>query len=394
MTFSRLKTIALVLMALTAVGLGGWYVYLRATHTRTATENALRPPISASPTFGGVVGSTYRNAVQRIAASGGSSTEEKDSRIIEISQAPVAGFAFLGTGTGTRLRFLDRATGNVIDANLRGTLTRQSSTLVPGIHDAYLYENGAVLISEGKEGLSISLGTFGTTTSEGTELETRPLPSALSLAVIGEELAYIAPRAQGGFALYRGDIGKPAATLLPTNLSAWHLYGARGGKTVMVQKALDGQHGLARMIEEKGVVTPLVSAPGLILLPHPRIDAFLYSTSENGGELYIRSGSTTKLLPIRTLAEKCAWVPTASSTAVAYCGVPQGGPPSLGAWYRGEVHTEDSLWRVDATGNAEEVALGAPLSADIERPLIDASGGYLAFRNGVNHALMLVHLAP
>ncbi len=394
MTFSRIKNITLVSMVLVVLGLGGWYFYLRATSDRTATENALRPPISAAPTFGGSVGSTYRNTLQRILEPGETPGETKDARIMEISKVPVAGFAFLGTATSTRLRFLDRATGNIIDASLRGSLTRRSSTLVSYIRDAYPHENGAVLLAEENGRLVVSHGTFGTTTPDGTALETRPLPEALSYALFANEVAYIAPRAQGDFALYRGPLGKTATLLLPTNLSMWHLYGAYGGRTVMVQKVLDGQSGLARIVDSKGSATALVTAPDLALIPHPNSDAFLYSTSENGGQLYIRASSQTKLLPIRTVAEKCAWVPTASSTPVAYCAVPRETIFSLGAWYRGEVYTEDSLWRVDAAGNAAEVALGTPLALDVERPLVDASGGYFAFRNSSDHSLWLIRLAP
>jgi len=153
---------------------------------------------------------------------------------------------------------------------------------------------------------------------------------------------------------------------------------------------------VATNLQKNGAFVPLLRAiPGLTLLPHPSSRALLYGASGGTLTLFARTSatSTSGSLPIRTTADKCVWDP--KQQFIAYCAVPQSlpAPSFLDRWYRGEVHTADAWWRVDA-GAASAELLFSPGNAvlDVERPVIDNSGNYIAFVNAVDKSLWLLRI--
>ena len=99
-------------------------------------------------------------------------------------------------------------------------------------------------------------------------------------------------------------------------------------------------------------------------------------------------------LPVQTVADKCAWAP--QQAGIAYCAVPETLPSRafLGPWYRGEVHTTDALWRVDAiNGTAERFYTPDPGKAlDVFAPTINDAGTYLALINATDMTPWLLRL--
>ena len=86
------------------------------------------------------------------------------------------------------------------------------------------------------------------------------------------------------------------------------------------------------------------------------------------------AGASDAELPITTIAEKCVW----ESATVAYCAVPQQIPGAgfLTKWYRGEVHTEDVWYTVDAgAAKADKLfTIDSAQAIDVESPAIDPGG--------------------
>jgi len=72
-------------------------------------------------------------------------------------------------------------------------------------------------------------------------------------------------------------------------------------------------------------------------------------------------------------------------------------PPTAGfldAWYRGEVHTSDAIWRVDAGAGQAQLIYTPPSNnpLDIVDPVMDEGGEYLAFVNGIDRSAWILRL--
>ena len=91
------------------------------------------------------------------------------------------------------------------------------------------------------------------------------------------------------------------------------------------------------------------------------------------------------------------WAPASpkamrDKSLIVYCAVPQVSPDNnfLDRWYRGEVHTADSWWRVSVNANSAELLYTPGDILDVENPVIDGSGNYIAFINGIDKSLWLL----
>jgi len=75
--------------------------------------------------------------------------------------------------------------------------------------------------------------------------------------------------------------------------------------------------------------------------------------------------------------------------------VPQRPTPAdfLDLWHRGEVHTADAWWRVDmSAGSTELLYSPGDIMLDVESPVIDDEGEYIAFMNAADKSLWLLRI--
>ena len=142
----------------------------------------------------------------------------------------------------------------------------------------------------------------------------------------------------------------------------------------------------------------LRAVPGLTILPKESSSALLWGRSVAGAlTLFARvSASATAIeIPLRTIADKCVWSP--SATATAYCAVPQGvvSQNFLDEWYRGAAHSSDSIWRVDVGAGSAELVYTPDTGVviDVMSPVIDRGGNYISFINATDRSLWLLRLS-
>ena len=166
---------------------------------------------------------------------------------------------------------------------------------------------------------------------------------------------------------------------------------------MLVQRASDSVMGYAYELKNGSLVPVLRALPGLTMLPKSGSQALLYGTSAKGAlSLFTRLSAitTASRLPITTIADKCVWAEGSAPTA--YCAVPQTSPPEgfLDSWYRGEAHSSDALWRIDASAGSAELVFApdSSISIDVENLSIDSSNRYVAFTNARDQSLWLLRL--
>lgn len=402
MSSRSLTYIALALVALLIAGLGAWYVFLRDMQQDINIADAGRGAGLSAPSFGEAIGSTYSNIVSSITSvfGGGETAKTERPRLYQVSKTPTAGLGFVGSGTSTKLRFVERSTGYVFDADPdTGELSRIYNTLTPKIYEALVSSDGKII-----ERTVDDAGVVATAVIDlGAASSTLPgyaLPANIRAIVFspsGTELFAILPSSDGAASGMRSAWnGSGEARIFSSLLEEWTAHWV-AGRIVVAQQSADGIGAYAYEIGGNGALTPVArNVPGLSLLPRASSTALLYGSSDGALSLFARAGATVSpvSLPIRTTADKCVWAP--GSQLTAYCAVPQRPVPAdyLAQRARGQYHSADAWWQVDASaGVAQELYFPGDILTDVERPTIDARGRYIAFVNAADRSLWLLRVS-
>ena len=397
MTRTILRYALLVLLVAALGTLAGWYVFLRSQTKATQSLDSARgfTEGAVSPFSTGAGGSDYT------VASSAPATTQKPPQLWHIATAPAAGIGFATTTTGVRARYAERATGYIFDADPASSQTaRLTNTLTPKTYEASFAGGDRVL----ERGLDASgdVTTFagyilnGTTTSvSGVDLP-RGIESVAANPV-AQQVVYLAAQAGTEEVISANWDGSKPKNLFGLTVPGWRLSLLSDGRIILAQKAVDGLLGYAYVLKGGALTEVAPALPGLTVLPRSNSDAMLYGLSSGAGpELFVQLSATTSAvqLPIHTVADKCVWAPGPSP--VAYCAVPQHVPTGgfLDAWYRGELHTSDIWWKVDArTGQAQQIfSPPSNVSLDVVDPVMDDTGLYVAFLNNTDRSPWLLRL--
>lgn len=401
------KYVGLSAIALLLLGLGGWYIFLRGQTNSAAQLDESRGLGSAIPSFLGSRGSTIANIASNLGLStdtGSTSPEAlKPPRLWRANATPIAGMNFL-SGTST-LRYIERSTGYVVDINpVTGSVVRRTNTLMPQTYAAHVTGAGGVVLQSLNENLAVKTftGTLSTTTTDGyAQLVGREL--ALNIASITtspsvDDILYLI-RASGPTLFIQSKLsGQSPKQIASLGISGWNIHWLLDGTIAISEKTGSGISGSAFRVSKQGTLTGIVrNIPGLSLLLHASSSAVLYS-SDTGKEvsLYLKPSaeSTAVALPIRTLAEKCVWLP--KTMLSIWCAVPKTevSPSFMNLWYRGLMHTSDNWWRIEGGGGATEeiFKMNEVEAIEVEQPIIDSSGEYIAFINGWDKSLWILRI--
>ncbi len=391
-----------VLAGLAVVILGalaGWYFFLHGQTKTTIAFNAARGFGSQVPA-GSVQGSASAfSATTSAPGTSAATAPVRPPQLSHIADAPVGGIGFSTTTQGVRLRYVERATGYVFEADpMGGGIVRIANALMPKIYEAYFASGDRIIersLSTG--GVTTFAGLLGTATS-----------SALSGTSLPNNIVAVAPDPKTAQLFYLQRTGSEVVgvtsawdgskpkQVFSSALSDWRASWLPDGSVVLVQNAADSVVGYAYTLKN-GVLHPLAGPLlGLTVLPRTG-SGLLYGTSSGGGlALFSRTSATTTAvrLPIATVADKCVWAPGAAF--VAYCAVPQTLPLGgfLDAWYRGETHSSDAIWRVDASAGQAQLVFAptSNISLDVINPVMDDEGNYIAFMNATDQSPWLLRL--
>ncbi|MDB5238234.1 MAG: hypothetical protein JWM46_504 [Candidatus Kaiserbacteria bacterium] len=390
-------------------GLIGWYVFVHRQVAATDATDAARG-FGQTSSFGASNGSTFQNTAAGFQSSSSTvatgATGTQAPRLWQVTSSPVAGMGFIASTT--RLNFVERATGNVLEADASQTkVTRLTNTLFAKIYEARFTQSGQVLLRAVTEGGAVTtfLGTMATSSSDQINV-----PVALTGIYLAQnirtvavrdssaQLFFISPLSGGASGITTDWKGVVQKKIFSSALVGWQARWLNDGKIYLVQNATDNVNGSAFQLGATGTLTPLLTTlPGLTVLPRSGSSALLYSTSDNGTLTLFAKASASEnavALPIHTVADKCVWSPW--TELVAYCAVPAsvGTNTFLQDWYAGAVHTQDSWWKVDVTaGTAEQLYATDPKYAlDVQDPVIDLGGAYIAFINNLDRSLWMLKI--
>lgn len=405
------KVIQLILAAVLVMiigGFGGYYFFITSKTEQTTNETAGR---GEEASFGGSLGSTYENISATYTGTSSAVVGSRAPRLWHVTRTPVAGFGF--SAEGTAVFIAERATGNILRADPSvSSINRLTNTLIPKVREALFSRSGDVVLrSTNDEGV---VTTFAATIATTTVVTSTSTPSVLEGAYLPRDIVAIdapnhQPTSKGLFFMTQlpegGAVGvtsnwKGAAVkkVFTSPLAQWRVQALADGRAVLTQSASDDIAGYSFMVSVSGVALPLVAdEPGLTLVHHDTMDAYLYGTSQSGElSLYAKVGSKPAFkLPVKTTADKCVWAP--GSGLIAYCAVPTTAPSGqfLLSWYQGAAHTIDVWWKIEANEQTATRFFVPDTRAnfDAEDPAMDETGSYLGWRDAADKSLWLLRIS-
>ncbi len=377
---------------LSVVALAGWYIFLQSKIRgiqNDHTGSALGGDVSFGP--------TQRTKELVSSSSGAQSVRDVSPHVVasstlprawHIAAEPVAGDGFVAMGTSsTRVRFVERATGNVFDAFLdTNTVVRVTNTLVPSVYDAIISSDGRV-IERNADGAS--MGTVQITSAEIAPLIVKPLAKtvqSVAFSASGKEIVALLP-SQGKLVGVRSGVdGSKPMQIFSSNIVGWNVRWLADGRIIVAQNPADGVAGYAYEVQKNNVLVPLARGNGLAVLPRASSTSMVYSTFDEQPTLFVRVNGTTTPVSLKTIADKCVWSPT--DQFVVFCAAPPiMNHGFLDMWYRGEVHLADQWWKIDVRTGVVETLFVPDTPVDVQDPSIDVRGKYLIFKNAIDQSL-------
>ena len=386
----------------------GWYLFLRTEQKTITSTNAGRGIVGSEPQSS-PLGSVYANLVSTLSSAPtavvATPTTEK-ARLWHVTSAPVAGMGFVKKGDLSFLYFIERGTGYLLSADVRArSVERLTNTLMPKTYEALISVNGEVVLRSLTDGgeASTFVGHSNRATSTMGSLTGVTLPTGISSIVWspdGARLAFVRSSEEGSVI----STARPDGTIEKINttsgIQGWNLLW--GDALMAVQKTSQGVPGSLFDLSSGSWRVVEREIPGLsVSISHGA--RILSAITQNNAQLFILASTSQSVLTpsFATSAEKCAWINAEDvqkkmlrPVRVA-CAVPARIPAHFpDSWYEGSVHTEDT-WHVfdtrDGSNNTLELPPSTP-ALDVENPIVDDRGVYLAFIDAHDKSLWMLQL--
>jgi hypothetical protein len=405
----------LVLIFLILLGGVGYYVYINNQSVPANTNsifNSVRnflpfgtPSQQITPPTQNNYGTTTPNQ---------NNNQIKIDRMFQISETPTAGFIAIDTissstkivfnteknattssstkQTETYVRFVERATGHVIESKMSNLeKTRISNITVPKVYESFLNSKGTEFITKTLSGETISTEyrKVSTSTTPTTEI-TFSYPSNTDILITkGDSVFYTTKTTTGSVGFLTTFDNKKPVQLFSTPLreinASWS-----GGNTLEIFSKPHSQYGGISFvvdIKNKTINESLSGIRGLSTNPNMDGTYTLYNTNINDLSLGAKKGKTNIVsqISIKTLPEKCVW--SKKNTKVAYCAVPsyfdRSGYPE--DWYKGNKSSNDDFWSINVE-TGEESVIYRPINDGKEAPdainlSLNEKENYLFFTN-------------
>ncbi len=413
--YAVLKYVALAVGVVIIGALVGWFFVLRSQTQTTLSNDSSRGFGSTAPS-GSENGSAFSNGISAQPTTPVTSAEPPKpvAQLWHVDTTPVAGFEFTSSDAHG-VYFAERATGHLFLADMEtGQSRRLTNTLRPKTHEALFARDGSVIlrnINENTGVLESFAGTMGTSSGSqpasllGNMLENNIV--SISLNPNARSLFYLLRDAGNTIGILSSWGSKSTKRIFTSNIGSWRPILLSDGRVFVSLLAEDAVPGYAYEIRKDGSLSPVQrNIPGLSILPQASSTALLFSSSGSDIALFLQASSSANAvaLPLKTIAEKCAWAPfpvkskTSTSTPnIAYCAVP--GPAKEGHflenWYRGILHTSDVIWKINAeTGDTQMIY--SPESdgeaIDATKLATDPTGNYLGLINNADSSFWMLRI--
>jgi hypothetical protein len=256
--------------------------------------------------------------------------------------------------TSSVLLFVDRITGYIYGYPVEtGTVFQISNTVIPGVYDAYFIDNGNRVIIRYVDqekntvvGLIANVPHVEQTGSALPLLNVQYLTSQVMSVAVNKtktKASYVVATEEGS-AVYTIDTTKGTHLIASSPFREWSI--SYGGDTLYVTTKPSAY------IEGGTFSLPLfqseiVEKTGLMSLPHE--SGFILNSmwGSKGLATFFSDNGTIQVLPIKTLASKCAW----GRKDFLICAIPRTIPKTTEGlpddWFQGRISFSDDLALID-----------------------------------------------
>lgn len=307
-------------------------------------------------------------------------------KLRQLSETPVAGMSASSTATSSVVRFIERGTGHIYEANdFSNTINKISNTTLPKIYESYWNKNLTAMVVRYLKDESDIITNFytelrktGTSTSE-TPYEIKgkylsPDINEVAVSPNGDKIFTWNIENGNGVGYISAFDEKGKIKLIDTPITQVSIDWPETNTLLLTTKASSVASGYEYTIDSrvgtmKKVLGPIRGLSGKMSRDLSKIFYSSGGTNSIKTNLFVMKDSSTQEIIFKTLADKCVWSNLRKNEV--YCAVPTEIPDAVypDDWYRGNVSFVDQIWHLDTiTG---EVHLLANLLT-LSNSLIDA----------------------
>ncbi len=332
---------------------------------------------------------------------------EFTKKLRKISSAPVSGAGSADSTAGTIVRYIEKATGHIYEAELFSPkIVRISNTTIPLSYEAVWGDKNNSFIARylGEDNETVdtfSMTIKSTSTSTENVLTGIQFPSKITeISVLNNSVFYLQESQAGTVGFTSGFDGKkikeiwnsPIKELVPQYVNE---------KTILLNtKPLEGVVGFIYSVDTtNGSVKKILGdIPGLYGLSNDNTSKVLYLNQNTDVSMYIYDTATKNAIsfyPV-TFPEKCVW--GTKNKHIIYCAVPKEAlrASSLSDWYKGLVSFSDDIWKFDTKENTSSIILDLSKESgeitDVVKPILSTNEQYLLFVNKKDNSLWSLDL--
>ncbi len=314
--------------------------------------------------------------------------------------------AFISTSTeqvfvpDTEIRYIERASGNIYSFVLgKRTLTRLGNKTLPGIQEASWVTDGSRAfvryLNADRTSESVETYMLPATGEGGYFLE----QNLSEVKVFGNNTLFtLLSSTAGSVGTVANVDGTNVRTLFTSPLSSLQFHVA-SSTYVAATKPSSGLDGYGFLVSPTNGTFTRILGPlrGLSVLPSVSGNQIVYSYVSQGAvrmSIVDRVTRSSTVLPLATLAEKCAW---AADESAIYCAIPTSFGGNLpDDWYQGAVSFSDRLWRIDLVSRQAVLLIDPRETADVTIDAIgltvDSAKDALTFVNRIDGSLWVYDL--
>lgn len=317
------------------------------------------------------------------------------------------------------LRYIEKGTGHIKELSFDENIpTKVTNTTITAIYDSIWSKNGDTLIIKRLDGIDNNIQTiYGRIVSEneGQPLELGEIAKLKTIILPTNVLDIVSSPLQDKlFALIKngenveGVISdfsgenplEKKLKIWESPLSEWQITWPKNDQIILLTKPAYNVNGylFSLSVPKEHSFNKLIGdITGLTSIVHQGGKKVIYSETTGFGFITYfldRQSGELKILPIKTLPEKCVW--SKLNENVIYCGVPKNIIASKypDDWYKGIISFSDDIYKVDLDVNkATRIRLqGLPTGTDAINLRLSQSEDYLSFTNKYDETAWMIKL--
>lgn len=328
------------------------------------------------------------------------SGNKKMATLRQLYPYPNSGSVILESNSLTKIRFVDRATGNIQEiASDSEEIKRITNTTVPKILEAIWSNLGNSLIlrysvedNEKIDNFSAKIKTSSSTSNEFSgEITGKVVHQNADGIVInpsGNKSFGIVKEGdmKGSYGIVSSLDGGNNKHLFDSEISDWLVSWPKDSTISLVTKPSYKQYGYLFFLNtDNGSLEKIFGRVyGLNALINKDTNSFVYSNSSRSSvrlNYYNIKTGEDKNLQLNTFADKCVW----GNKNIVYCAVPKYIPNNNypDAWYQGLTSFSDNFWRIDVEKGTTDLVYETGVNENINVDAIDlkisSDDSYLVF---------------